>query len=276
MELHSSPDPAEFRARTHEFLLAREPENNLIYGILAGIEAGRYDDFLLVTLEDRGRIQAAAMRTPPRNVVLSWMTDEAAQQLATKIDGPLPGVNGPGTTAASFARVWAARTGVRADRTMPQRIYALREVIDPGPIAGTMHDAHLDDVELRAGWMCEFAAEALNEITDPDEARDISTRVLTSAAGGHVLWKIAGEPVALAGFGGPTPNGIRIGPVYTPPRHRGNGYASALVAGLSARLIARGRRFCFLYTDLNNTTSNKIYSRIGYEPVCDADVYAFE
>ena len=37
----------------------------------------------------------------------------------------------------------------------------------------------------------------------------------------------------------------------------------------------RGRRFCFLYTDLANLTSNEIYQAIGYEPVCDVDEYRF-
>ena len=36
---------------------------------------------------------------------------------------------------------------------------------------------------------------------------------------GLVVWDDAGEPVSFAGFGGATPNGIRIGPVYTPPDH---------------------------------------------------------
>jgi predicted GNAT family acetyltransferase len=57
---------------------------------------------------------------------------------------------------------------------------------------------------------------------------------------------------------------------------RGRGYASALVASLTERLLAGGRRFCFLFTDLSNPTSNKIYQRIGYEPVADVDEYRFE
>ena len=74
---------------------------------------------------------------------------------------------------------------------------------------------------------------------------------------------------------GATPNGIRIGPVYTPPDRRGHGYASALTAGASQDQLDRGRRFVFLFTDLANPTSNKIYQAIGYEPVCDVDAYLF-
>jgi predicted GNAT family acetyltransferase len=76
--------------------------------------------------------------------------------------------------------------------------------------------------------------------------------------------------VSLAGFGGPTPHGIRIGPVYTPRQQRGRGYGSAVTAAVSQLNLGRGRRFCFLYTDLANPTSNAIYLRLGYEPVCDS------
>jgi hypothetical protein len=81
--------------------------------------------------------------------------------------------------------------------------------------------------------------------------------------------------MSLAGFSGPTPTGIRIGPVYTPPELRRRGYATTLVADLSAWLLERGHRACFLYTDLANPTSNRIYVEIGYERVCDAMEFVF-
>jgi predicted GNAT family acetyltransferase len=64
--------------------------------------------------------------------------------------------------------------------------------------------------------------------------------------------------------------------VYTPPELRGRGYASALVARVTQHLLDGGRDYCFLYTDLANPTSNKIYVNVGYEYVCDSVDYAFE
>ena len=81
--------------------------------------------------------------------------------------------------------------------------------------------------------------------------------------------------MSLAGAGGLTPNGIRVGPVYTPPELRGRGYASNLVAGVSQLQLDAGRTFVFLFTDLANPTANQIYQEIGYEPVNDVDEYAF-
>ena len=74
---------------------------------------------------------------------------------------------------------------------------------------------------------------------------------------------------------GATPKGIRIGGVYTPPDERRRGYATALVAEVSRIKLAEGKALCFLFTDLANPTSNSIYQKIGYRPVCDFAEYRF-
>ena len=89
-----------------------------------------------------------------------------------------------------------------------------------------------------------------------------------------MLWEHDGRVVSLAGHAGETPNGARVGPVYTPPELRGRGYASALTAALTEQLLER-LRFCFLFTDLANPTSNSIYQRIGYRPVTDITLWRF-
>ena len=93
---------------------------------------------------------------------------------------------------------------------------------------------------------------------------------------GVFLWEDDGAPVSMAGYSGPTPNGIRVVAVYTPPHLRGRGYATTCVAALSQRLLEGGRKLVFLFTDLANPTSNHIYQEIGYEPACDISEYVFE
>ena len=94
--------------------------------------------------------------------------------------------------------------------------------------------------------------------------------------GGIAVWEVDGEPVSCAGFGSETPNGVRIGPVYTPPERRRRGYGSALTAHLTQQLLDGGRTFCFLYTDLANPTSNGIYRAVGYELVCESADLVFD
>ena len=64
--------------------------------------------------------------------------------------------------------------------------------------------------------------------------------------------------------------------VYTPRDLRGRGYASNLVAAACSAALREGRRFCFLFTDLSNPTSNKIYQDVGYQLWCEAASIAFE
>jgi uncharacterized protein len=45
---------------------------------------------------------------------------------------------------------------------------------------------------------------------------------------------------------------------------------------VTANLLAGGRRFCFLFTDLANPTSNSIYQQVGYRPVADVEQWSFE
>ena len=68
---------------------------------------------------------------------------------------------------------------------------------------------------------------------------------------------------------------MRIGLVYTPREYRGRGYASNAVGELTRRLLGSDRKFCTLFTDKSNPTSNSIYVKIGYEPVADFEHVKF-
>jgi predicted GNAT family acetyltransferase len=156
-------------------------------------------------------------------------------------------------------------------------VYALEQVQRVPRPPGGSRLASRADVPLLLDWMHDFSLEVLHE-GDPD--RDAPERIVehTPRLAGCRLPAVGvrGDPVSVAGWGGPTPNGIRIGPVYTPPELRGRGSATALVADVSVERLATGRRFCFLFTDLANPTSNAIYERIGYVRVGESAQVAFE
>ena len=89
------------------------------------------------------------------------------------------------------------------------------------------------------------------------------------------LWEDGGQPVAMAMSSRPLQHSITVSAVYTPPEHRQQGYATALVARLSQHLLDMGYEFINLFTDLENPTSNSIYQKIGYNPVIDFRSYKF-
>ena len=274
MEVVNVLTAAEFLERSAPLLLADEARHNLILGLAGTLRdhPDHYPDFGLWLVEDGERPVGAALRTRPHGLVLARGSDEAVALLAGAVDDDLPGVVG----AIPEVDMFAAAYGKPATPRVRQGIYSLRRVVPPAPISGHARAATLRDRDLLLGWWRDFSVEALPEEVPDEErlARSLDYR-FTSPAAGIALWEDAGRIVSMAGFGSPTPTGVRIGPVYTPPEHRRRGYASALTAHVSAEQLAAGRGFCFLYTDLANPTSNKIYIEIGYRRLCDAAQYAF-
>jgi predicted GNAT family acetyltransferase len=276
-------DAKRFQERAEPFLLEREAENNLMLGIPREVARDPADspaNAFFAVVERDGRIVGAALRTPPLNVVLSFGMPLAVTPLLARevrsTYGTLPGVLATPRVAQAFARQWTRLTGQGHRPGMSQRIYRLARVIPVTGVQGRLRHAGEGDRELLRAWLIAFQREALpDQPLDEDAvARNVDSR-FGSGERGIVLW-CNPEPVSMAGFGGMTPNGVRIGAVYTPPEHRRRGYASACVAALSQLLLGRGRRYCFLFTDLANPTSNRIYRQIGYEPVSDVQEMRFE
>jgi hypothetical protein len=279
MRLDRYPSVEAFLAVVGDFLVAREAEHNLMLGVASsaarnpGLYAGA--PYLAVVSSD-GRVVAAALRTPPYNVILSEVDDPAAVGLLVEdlAEESPAGLTGPPWPARDFASLWVARKGGSWRVQMEERVYALAALVPPRTTTGAARTATPSDRELVVRWLEAFGREALPE----ERAAMVERTVQDWLSGGRRfwVWEDGGQPVALVGAGGLTPNGIRIGPVYTPAEARGRGYASNLTAEVSRQMLAEGRRFCFLYTDVTNRTSNRIYRAIGYQPVTDALMIGFE
>jgi uncharacterized protein len=285
MEVVRLEDAAAFLAEAEPLLLADEARHNLILGLAGTIRDSpdRYPLRNLWLVRDGGEVAAAALRTPPYNLVLARpRSAQALAALAEAVAGEeIPGVTGTEPEVHEFAGLWSQHRGVAGRVNMRQGIYSLEEVEPLPEIPGSARVATADDYDLALRWWIAFGEEVLHEGGPGREDADQNVRhKLSSPSSGILVWEAGGEPVSLAGWGGPTPNGIRIGPVYTPPELRGRGYATALTAELSqglldGRLYTGGRQFCFLYTDLANPTSNAIYERIGYRLAAEAAEVVF-
>jgi uncharacterized protein len=262
-----------------EFLEAREAEHNLIFGICSNIEAHptQFDaPPYLATVLHGDRVVGAAIRTPPWRLVLSVMDHPgAAHRLVDDLmDEHLPGVVGPSMAAEHFAEGWTRTTGAPARLARHERAFRLREVKAPRPSPGRMVRSEPSHHDLLAEWARAFEQET-ETIGMPQDWDAVADRWIKGIGRTAYLWVDDDRVVSLTGVGGPTPHGIRVGPVYTPPADRGRGYASNLVADVSQLQLDSGREFVFLFTDIANATSNKIYQEIGYEPVIDIDEYDF-
>jgi predicted GNAT family acetyltransferase len=208
----------------------------------------------------------------PYKLNVTRMPLDAADVLASQITSVFdstPGVLGPDDVARNVAQAIAAKNGGKVAEGEKSRIYELRKVLPPRVLpGGKMRAAQPGETDLLIEWLETFARET-------HHGRDDARAFMQAHLGNKTafVWDDDG-PKASAVWAGIMPHGVRVGFVFTPAEHRGRGYASAITAAVSQRALDSGYEFCCLYTDLSNPTSNSIYQKIGYTPVCDAVDYA--
>jgi predicted GNAT family acetyltransferase len=274
--------PADFLAETSELLQTDEARYGLIYGIarLTAVNPHHYGevDPWFATVSDSEGISALAWRTPPHLVGLAWHAGnpEEAVPLLVKVVrerwAEIPGVAGHREVTDLFAEKWCEICGTSIKATMAQRIYRLDSVNEVPATPGRMRLATLEDKDLVSEWVRAFTAEAGGPTASSRPERDMTPFI----DGGNIyLWENAGKPVSLTLKARPTKHSMAIGLVYTPPGHWRKGYATACVAAVCREILKSGYDFCTLYTDLSNPTSNSIYMKIGFSPVCDNVEHAF-
>lgn len=234
--------------------------------------------------DEEGRVVSAAMRSAPFRPYPLWllpMPTEAARDLGRllvgrgeAVAGEPFGVNGALPAAQECATEVAAATGGQVHVEMHSRLFRLDEVAWPPRPDAVLRLATADDVDLVVDWAHRFSVDADEQAGraggerthaefDDEWARD---RIGRGVVG--LLVSPTGEPLHMTAWNTTAYGVNRVGPVYTPPEHRGHGYAAWTVAQVSADLLAEGAVPC-LFTDQANPVSNKVYERIGYRQVVD-------
>jgi predicted GNAT family acetyltransferase len=271
-------DVESFASLARPFLLEHEAAHCLPLGILDTLvtDPSRYPTAYLFSVHSGDDVAGIAWRTPPHPLGLTSMPSDGIVELVrlcAKTDQDVSGVVGPPAEAEAFARLWCGATGARVVSTMRQAVHQLDHIEQRGTAAGSMRFASEADHALLVEWTLAFMQDCgLPAVRDEAVAQ---ARIAIEQQS-RVLWEHEGRAVSMAGFGGKTPSGIRVSYVYTPPSDRGRGFASSVVTELTQHLLAGGPRFCFLYTDLANPTSNHIYRRIGYRPIAESVHLCFE
>jgi predicted GNAT family acetyltransferase len=275
--LQTYADPREFRDAIYPFLLGNEAENCLGIGLVDTLitKPDRYPDFVLARILDEVNDTVGALWiTPPQPLGITALSADAVPAVvafAKRMVRTPTGVFGPNGPAKAFKELWMEDQGIQPEvRVVRQGIYELSERPHFTTPTGVMRLAEERDCSLLESWSYQFAVDC-GMVADRELAKLQAAFAIQYKL--RYLWEVDGMPVSMAGISGNTPNGIRINFVYTPPERRGNEFATALVACLSALQFDRGKRFCFLFADLDNSTSNAIYQRIGYRQVSTSFLY---
>ena len=232
-----------------------------------------------VVERDAGRVVGAAMRTAPfrpHPVYVMRLSDDGARRLAGRLHErgeDVRAVNGALPASEVFAAETARLRGCAHRVAVRTRLFVLGDLVEPVAPPGRARLARPDEVDQVVAWYAAFGRDAAEQAgrSEPHDVEDEGREAMLRRIHDESVWMWedeTGAAVHLTGASRPMFGVSRIGPVYTPPEHRGRGYASAVVATVSRTLVDQGARVC-LFTDQANPVSNAIYERLGYRPLAD-------
>ncbi|MFE3600180.1 GNAT family N-acetyltransferase [Streptomyces sp. NPDC059142] len=221
-------------------------------------------------------VTGAFVETRPYPPFLGTMPARAAAELARTL-GDAPEDHGAAPSAVrgrvadveAFGAAWTARrTG--AGNAAPyrlsggMRLFRLGGPVPPDPAPeGRARYADAQDLPLAVEWLTAFA----EEIGDPPARDPRAMAVARIEERRLLLWEVDGVPVSLAGHAPLVAGQIRVAPVYTPPAHRGRGYAAGVTDAVGAAALRTGADEVLLFADNANPTACALYQRLGYRPV---------
>ncbi|WP_285661047.1 GNAT family N-acetyltransferase [Actinorhabdospora filicis] len=285
MRVDFDTDLAAFAADAVHWLRGDPVRNN----VAATVIQSRADG--LVALEpgarwmrvvDGDRLAGVAAMTPPHPLLVPVLSADVAVALADGLAGALPqlpGVGGPREVAERFTARWSARTGAKAHLVRTSNLYRATELVPPTGVPGHARPIAREDLETVVDWLAAFAVEIRADDGPPASREDRLAALERRLAHDPPLlwvWERTGRIVSVAGRTVPAFGVSRINAVYTPPEHRGHGYAAANVAHLAALLLAEPAvEFAMLYADAAKPANNRLYRRIGFELHGEAVEYRY-
>lgn len=266
-------DAGSFLKHSHSLLLKSEADNQLLLSsalTLARTTAGRSPRLSFFVVANNNTSEAAALNVTDRRLLLSASSESAARFLGQSLATQYPSLTcimGPTSAAQAFSEGFTEKSSIPFAIHQKQLILRLTNLRPYQPATGMWRAAKDKDTKLLIDWSCRFVDECRL-----DESQEETEEVVRRYIEGRQLfiWEDP-YPVAMTGFGGITPSGVRVNMVYTDPKARSRGYGTSLVAAVSRKLLTSGEhKHCFLLVDATNTTAIHVYERLGYQQVSES------
>ena len=268
-----------YKTTVLETLLEHEIQNNLLLSLITGSQAHLATDWLLVTINDESDgILLTALCVSTFDLLLyetgNNCRNDAVEHLARELRRT--GYNPPGVMADTdlakrFADAFVGKGKSRLHMSMSAMRLDKLESYKKAP--GFVRPLHEHDMTFAPYWERAFSEDCRSHVFSiPENTERLKTRL---GKDNHFIWE-NGQPVSQAVYGRDTPNGAVINGVYTPPRFRGKGYATSVVAALTDELLKRGKSYCCLIADSDNPVSCGIYRKLGYYEVCKLEDIRFD
>lgn len=254
-----------------EPFLTNEVQFNLFHRILEGelAIALMSEDERMIALGNVGRsmwvwVDKSREKEAMARVVLelsSFLKDHKLQEMA-----------GDPVIAEFFAENYAKYQGIDFKLSMGMESYYCPKVISPRNVIGEMILSEPYHAQLVAEFLAGFIKDSFGEAVTVDSRIPAAERMINSRD--LFLWSANNRIVSMTYISHRSPRHARINSVYTPDDCRKKGYASALVAAVSRKILNEGL-IPVLFADLKNSSSNKVYRNIGFKEAGKINEFRF-
>lgn len=188
-------------------------------------------------------------------------------------ENKITGIAAAPEVARKFVEKYTELTGAGYELAMGLQSFHCPEVIAPRPVSGGTIPADMRHLDTIAEFYAGFIYWGFGKTVTAESQLGTAERLIKS--GDLFLWETDDKVVCMTFISDRAARHARINSVYTPPELRGNGYASALVAAVSQKVLDEGRT-PILFTDLSNPISNRVYKNIGYKECGKIDEFKFK
>ncbi|OZM56214.1 hypothetical protein CIB95_12365 [Lottiidibacillus patelloidae] len=267
-----------FWTRYGELIKKYELENTLMAGNCINMLKEEQEDAFYASIDDNKGNTLLALMVPPYPIVL-FATGEVDEKAFDLLSDSLMTLNisftsvvAPNHLAEQFVHKLQEKEFYQVKELTKMQFFRLEKVTNIKRSKGKLRLAERKDLSFLKTWVPDAVIEMLGDEIDGEK------KALSMIEEERLfLWIDENDiPVSMVAKTRPTFSDITLAMVYTPKVYRKQGYASASVAALSQMLLDEGYRYCTLFTDLANPTSNKIYKEIGYEAILDYYEYDVE
>lgn len=143
----------------------------------------------------------------------------------------------------------------------------------PGPpsdqefVARPASEGALDQV---VDWRIAYQYETNLTGTSHEERGTLTASLRQQVEAGDV-WMLSDHEqlVSMTGLNARLPTMVQLGGGWTPPAHRGNGYARSVIAEHLATLALAGVRKATLFTPVENVSARRADDALGFEVIGD-------
>jgi GNAT superfamily N-acetyltransferase len=123
-----------------------------------------------------------------------------------------------------------------------------------------------EERDTLCAWRLAYDIELLGATDSPGQRARSAAFLDAQIADGHAWVALAGPTmVSLSAFNAVLPEIVQLGGIYTPPDHRGRGYARAAVA--HSLLVARDRGASRAVLFTSNPNAMRSYEAVGFRKV---------